>query len=240
MSAPTPISALVHSSTLVTAGVVLLIKFNLYITHERILRVIILIVVLTLLHSGIFSIKEIDLKKVVALSTLNQLSLIMLSLVARVKILTFFHLNTHAVFKRLLFLNVGVLIHLIFSLQDKRRYSLNLRKRRLVMIRMGVSLLALMGFSFFSGFFSKDLILEKNLFSLNRVFYIGLVYSIIGFTFIYRIRILRRMMGFMKIQTLNYRNRRKIVRGRFLILRIMSIFFGKFFLENFFSLKVFF
>jgi NADH-ubiquinone oxidoreductase chain 5 len=96
MAAPTPVSSLVHSSTLVTAGVYLLIRFNFLIKLNYYLLIFSL---LTMLMSGLRALFETDMKKVIALSTLSQLGVMMFSLSVGIKELAFFHLMTHALFK---------------------------------------------------------------------------------------------------------------------------------------------
>lgn len=108
MAAPTPVSSLVHSSTLVTAGVYLLIRFHNLLEYNSYLLVI---SVLTLFMSGLGANYEIDLKKIIALSTLSQLGIIMFILSLGQYEIAFFHLVRHATFKSLLFLCAGYYIH---------------------------------------------------------------------------------------------------------------------------------
>jgi NADH-ubiquinone oxidoreductase chain 5 len=117
MAAPTPVSALVHSSTLVTAGVYLLIRFH-YILLEN--NFLFYVGVFTIFISGLGANFEIDLKKIIALSTLSQLGVIIISLGLGLVELSFFHLLTHALFKSLLFLCAGVYIHGVGDIQDIR------------------------------------------------------------------------------------------------------------------------
>ena len=117
MAAPTPVSALVHSSTLVTAGVYLLIRFR------ELLNINIFLFYLgaiTMFMSGLGANFEIDLKKIIALSTLRQLGVIIFVLALGYKELSFFHLLTHALFKSLLFLCAGAAIHRALDCQDIR------------------------------------------------------------------------------------------------------------------------
>jgi len=160
IAAPTPVSALVHSSTLVTAGVYLLIRFNKILLFRGVDKVLFYVSVLTIFISGLIANFEIDLKKIIALSTLRQLGLIIIILRLGIKILAFYHLLTHAVFKSLLFICAGVIIHLINNNQDIRlRGKLN-EFIPFTIIRFYISRLALMGFPFLAGFYSKDLAIE--------------------------------------------------------------------------------
>merc|ERR1719445_1707380 len=118
MAAPTPVSALVHSSTLVTAGVYLLIRFNYFFIGR-----------ITMLMAGLAAINEIDIKKVIALSTLSQLGVIIITLGLGSPHLSFFHLLSHAYFKAMLFICAGSLIHSIKEYQDIRTISLSERGR---------------------------------------------------------------------------------------------------------------
>jgi len=117
MAAPTPVSSLVHSSTLVTAGVYLLIRFNELLNTSKFLM---LISVLTIFISGVGANFEIDLKKIIALSTLSQLGVIMRIISLGFYELAFYHLITHAIFKSLVFLCAGVFIHSTGDIQDIR------------------------------------------------------------------------------------------------------------------------
>jgi NADH-ubiquinone oxidoreductase chain 5 len=151
---------LVHSSTLVTAGVYLLIRFNKVLLFRGVDKVLFYISILTIFISGFIANFEVDLKKIIALSTLRQLGLIIIILRLGLKILAFYHLLTHAVFKSLLFICAGVMIHLIDNNQDIRlRGKLN-EFIPFTIIRFYISSLALMGFPFLAGFYSKDLIIE--------------------------------------------------------------------------------
>lgn len=119
MAAPTPVSSLVHSSTLVTAGVYLLIRFHGALGPGA-SRGLTLLACLTMFMAGLGANFEMDLKKVIALSTLSQLGLMMAILGMGYPQLAFFHLVTHALFKALLFLCAGALIHTLGDNQDIR------------------------------------------------------------------------------------------------------------------------
>lgn len=160
IAAPTPVSALVHSSTLVTAGVYLIIRFRKFLIETGIRKILLLISVITIFISGLIALYENDLKKIIALSTLRQLGLIIITLRVGLPILSFYHLLTHAIFKSLLFLRVGVIIHIIINNQDVRLMGNLKNKMSFTLIRFQMTLIALIGFPFFSGFYSKDLIME--------------------------------------------------------------------------------
>ena len=172
MAAPTPISSLVHSSTLVTAGIVLILKFidNYY---RMVLAMLLLTVgTMTRTYSGTLRTIEKDLKKLVALSTLNQLSFMFLVLAIRMKQCCFFHLNRHAIFKRLLFLNVGIMIHLSLNQQDKRNFANLLQANTACFLFTRFRLFSLIGVVFTTGFFSKDAVLEGFILCKTGIFYL--------------------------------------------------------------------
>ena len=166
IAAPTPISSLVHSSTLVTAGVFLLFRlsgliseYSLYLVYVRGL--------VTMLVSGIRGVFEVDLKKVIALSTLSQLGLIMIILGGGFRELVIFHLVIHALFKSSIFIGIGCKIHEYRNVQDRRILRTSW-KNPLIEFLFGVTNIALVGFPFISGFFSKDIRLEYFLSFFSR------------------------------------------------------------------------
>ncbi|XP_058448886.1 NADH-ubiquinone oxidoreductase chain 5-like [Malaya genurostris] len=194
IAAPTPVSALVHSSTLVTAGVYLLIRFNILFLNSYISRILLLISGLTIFIAGLGANFEFDLKKIIALSTLRQLGLIIRILSIGYGILAFFHLLTHALFKALLFICAGVIIHCIKNIQDIRFIG-NLRLRMpLVRSCFNIANLALCGIPFLAGFYSKDLILEIVSLSYLNFFSFFLFFST-GLTVCYSFRLVYYLMG---------------------------------------------
>jgi NADH-ubiquinone oxidoreductase chain 5 len=121
MAAPTPVSALVHSSTLVTAGVFLTIRFYPFLHSIKYFNTAILIIaVITILIAGLCATCEHDIKKIIALSTLSQLGLIITRIGLNCPQLAFFHIVTHALFKALLFICAGSYINQHFHTQDLR------------------------------------------------------------------------------------------------------------------------
>jgi NADH-ubiquinone oxidoreductase chain 5 len=187
MAAPTPVSSLVHSSTLVTAGVYLLIRFNFTFNINYYLLIISLI---TLFMSGAGAIIEIDLKKVIALSTLRQLGVMIFVLSIGSEELAFFHLLRHALFKSLLFLCAGFYIHSNCNWQDSRVFSNRFFLYPVFSFFFSVASLSLCGFPFLSGFYSKDLILELFFYGFNY-FFIFLILSLATLlTLLYRLRLI--------------------------------------------------
>ena len=160
IAAPTPVSALVHSSTLVTAGVYLLIRFNFILANSSYSTVLIIIGIITILIAGATALYEIDIKKVIALSTLRQLGVIITILGLNSPILAYFHLLSHAYFKAMLFICAGIVIHNMKDYQDIRKISLMLHNIPLVYRIIIVANIRLCGLPFLRGFYSKDLILE--------------------------------------------------------------------------------
>nr|YP_007474954.1 NADH dehydrogenase subunit 5 [Asiotmethis zacharjini]AFR34265.1 NADH dehydrogenase subunit 5 [Asiotmethis zacharjini] len=160
MAAPTPVSALVHSSTLVTAGVYLLIRFSPMLDMYGFGWFLLLIGCVTMFMAGLGANFEFDLKKIIALSTLSQLGLMMSILAMGYPKLAFFHLLTHALFKALLFMCAGSMIHNLKDTQDIRFMGSIVYFMPLTSVCFNVSSLSLCGLPFLAGFYSKDLILE--------------------------------------------------------------------------------
>nr|QRW36274.1 NADH dehydrogenase subunit 5 [Deronectes moestus] len=188
MAAPTPVSALVHSSTLVTAGVYLLIRFSGSFS-DSLMFYLLIIGVLTMFMSGLGANFEFDLKKIIALSTLSQLGLMMSTLAMGYYKLAFFHLLTHAMFKALLFMCAGSLIHNLKDNQDIRFMGNLMIFMPLTCISMNISNLALCGMPFLAGFYSKDLILEFiSMSNINLLIYL-LFFLSTGLTVCYSFRL---------------------------------------------------
>nr|UPX88324.1 NADH dehydrogenase subunit 5 [Coenosia pumila] len=194
MAAPTPVSALVHSSTLVTAGVYLLIRFNILLSYSWLGNLLLLISGLTMFMSGLGANYEFDLKKIIALSTLSQLGLMMSILSMGFYKLAFFHLLTHALFKALLFMCAGAIIHNMNNNQDIRLMGGLSMMMPLSAACFNVANLALCGMPFLAGFYSKDLILEMVSLSYINMFSFFLFFFSTGLTVCYSFRLLYYMM----------------------------------------------
>nr|UFZ13106.1 NADH dehydrogenase subunit 5 [Protohermes spectabilis] len=204
MAAPTPVSALVHSSTLVTAGVYLLIRFNILMVGNFMGMILLLIGCLTMFMAGIGANFEFDLKKIIALSTLSQLGLMMSILAMGFPILAYFHLLTHALFKALLFMCAGSVIHNMGNCQDIRFMGGLVIQMPLTLGCMNIANLALCGTPFLAGFYSKDLILEMvSLSYLNWIIYL-LYFISTGLTVCYSFRLIYySMTGTFNFKSLN-------------------------------------
>nr|ARH54241.1 NADH dehydrogenase subunit 5 [Cteniopus sp. AH-2016] len=188
MAAPTPVSSLVHSSTLVTAGVYLLIRFNFTFSYN-LSYILLFIASMTMFMSGIGASFEFDLKKIIALSTLSQLGLMMSILALGSYKLAFFHLLTHALFKALLFMCAGNVIHNLGNCQDIRFMGGLVNFMPLTCVYFNVCSLSLCGLPFLSGFYSKDLIAEvMSMGYLNFYIYV-IFYLSIGLTVCYSVRL---------------------------------------------------
>ena len=160
MEGPTPISALIHAATMVTAGIFMVARMSpLYELSETALNFILIIGSITALFMGLLGLIQNDIKRVVAYSTLSQLGYMTVALGASAYSAAIFHLMTHAFFKALLFLAAGSVIIAMHHEQDMRKMG---GLRKYMPITHWTSLigsLALIGFPFFSGFFSKDSII---------------------------------------------------------------------------------
>nr|QUM11271.1 NADH dehydrogenase subunit 5 [Nysius cymoides] len=188
MAAPTPVSALVHSSTLVTAGVYLMIRFNcLFMYYD--MSLFLFISVLTMFMSGLGAVFEYDIKKIIALSTLSQLGLMMSILFMGFPTVSFFHLLTHAFFKALLFLCAGLIIHCVNDVQDIRFMGGLINILPFTISCFGISNFSLCGLPFLSGFYSKDLVLELMTMNMFNIFIYIIFYLSIGLTVCYSVRL---------------------------------------------------
>lgn len=240
ISAPTPVSALVHSSTLVTAGVYLLFRFNNLLIRFEIRKLLLYISVFTIFIAGLIANFEIDLKKIIALSTLRQLGLIIIILRLGLKFLAFYHLLTHAVFKSLLFICAGIIIHFIDNNQDIRFYGKLSEFIPFTIIRFYISSMALIGFPFIAGFYSKDLIIERIYIINFNIFIIIFIILSISFTVSYSLRLIYyiffREFKWVRLNNIKENLLINISIVLLLLLRIFggSIFFWICFFDNYF------
>jgi len=157
MAGPTPVSALIHAATMVTAGVYMIARLDvLYALAPGALAVVAVIGTLTALFAAVIATAQTDIKKVLAYSTISQLGYMFLGLGVGASGAAIFHLVTHAFFKALLFLGAGSVIHGLGGEQDMRRMGGLRGPMRTTFATMAVGTLAIAGVPPFSGFFSKD------------------------------------------------------------------------------------
>lgn len=227
IAAPTPVSALVHSSTLVTAGVYLIIRYNKVLIGRGVNMLLFFLSILTIFIAGLIANVENDLKKIIALSTLSQLGLIIIILSVGCNIVAFFHLLTHAIFKSLLFICAGVVIHLIVNNQDIRFFGNLNEVIPFTMMRFFISNLALCGFPFLAGFYSKDLIIEIIYFYRVNIFMLIFILVSLILTVIYSVRLFYYLF-FNHMKFFRYRKIREgdLIRVSIFILIIFSIIIG--------------
>jgi proton-translocating NADH-quinone oxidoreductase chain L len=233
MEGPTPVSALIHAATMVTAGVFVLIRFSPILEYSfDVLIIVSTIGCLTAFFAGTIGLFQYDLKRVIAYSTCSQLGYMVMACGMSVYSASMFHLMTHAFFKALLFLGAGSVIHGMADEQDMRKMGGLLKLMPFTYISMSIGSLALMGFPFTAGFYSKDFILEA---VKSQVFFDGLFCYYLGVfgafcTAYYSLRAL--YMTFI-VQTKSYK---KIIMGvhdaplqmgiPLFILALASIFIG--------------
>jgi NADH-ubiquinone oxidoreductase chain 5 len=175
IAAPVAVSALVHSSALVTAGVYLVIRFS-SVFNDSLNSLLLFISGLTIFMAGVGANFKYELKKIIALSTLSQLGLMIGIVSFGFPGLAFSHLLTHALFKALLFICAGVVIHVVKDSQDIRFIGNVSFQLPFTSSCLGVSSFALCGMPFFTGFYSKDLILEMVLLGYVNFFWIFIVF----------------------------------------------------------------
>nr|QKK69292.1 NADH dehydrogenase subunit 5 [Anterhynchium (Dirhynchium) sp. QHZ-2020] len=235
MAAPTPVSSLVHSSTLVTAGVYLMIRFNMFMV-EFLGNYLLLISSFTMLMSGFVANFENDLKKIIALSTLSQLGLMMSILSLGEVSVGFFHLIMHALFKSLLFMCSGIVIHMMLNNQDIRLMGGLIKFYPFLSVIFIFSSMSLCGLPFLSGFYSKDLIMELFLMKKMNLFSLIMIFISTMFTVSYSIRLIF-LVNLNSLNELNFLMVKKedlFMSLSMVILFIFSILGGFIFMNMFF------
>lgn len=176
MAGPTPVSALIHAATMVTAGVYMVTRLSFLYDHAPLaMHVVAVIGLFTAIFAASIGILQNDIKRVFAYSTVSQLGYMFLALGLGAYSAGIFHLMTHAFFKALLFLGAGSVIHALAGEQDMRHMG-GLRKAMpITFVTLGIASLAISGFPFFSGFFSKDAILSAAYTHAPWMFWIGAI-----------------------------------------------------------------
>lgn len=233
MEGPTPVSALIHAATMVTAGVYLLIRTSPLIEYSSTVLILILWVgTITTIFSSIIGLFQQDIKKVIAYSTMSQLGMMVLAIGLSSYNIALFHLINHAFYKGLLFLGAGSVIHSISDNQDFRKYGGIILFLPLTYSVILIASLSLVAFPFMSGFYSKDFILETSYgqfyFSSFIIYYLATIGAI--FTTLYSVKIL--FLTFLSKPNGFLIDYKQIDQGDFflnlplVVLAIFSIFFG--------------
>lgn len=188
MAGPTPVSALIHAATMVTAGIYLVLRSNVLFTlAPQTLEVVGIIGLATALFAATIGLAQNDIKKVLAYSTVSQLGYMFLALGVMGYTSSFFHVLTHAFFKALLFLGAGSVIHAMSNEQDMRRMG-GLRKALpITFLTMLIGCLAISGIPPFAGFFSKDEILSHVYEHSKVMWVIGLFTSFLTAFYMFRL-----------------------------------------------------
>ena len=176
MAGPTPVSALIHAATMVTAGIYMITRTNIFYTHSEIAQTVVAIIgISTALLAATIAIKQNDIKKVLAYSTVSQLGYMFLGLGVGAYSGAVFHVITHAFFKALLFLAAGSVIHAMHHEQDIRKMGGLKSKLPITHITFLIGCIAIAGVPPFSGFFSKDEILAAA-YAKNPIYwFLGLI-----------------------------------------------------------------
>ncbi|HMZ89126.1 MAG TPA: NADH-quinone oxidoreductase subunit L [Chitinophagales bacterium] len=188
MAGPTPVSALIHAATMVTAGIYMIVRSNLMFSEaELTMQVITVVGIVTSIFAGAIALKQNDIKKVLAYSTVSQLGLMFFAIGVGAYEAAMFHLVTHAFFKALLFLSAGSVIHGMGGEQDIRKMGGLRSYMKVTHWVFGFGVLAIMAVPPFSGFFSKDTILAAAYVKSPVLWVIGLVSGL--FTAYYMMRL---------------------------------------------------
>src|ERR1700754_761513 len=193
MEGPTPVSALIHAATMVTAGVYLLMRSSPLIEYSTIVLILCLwLGAITTVFSSLIGLFQQDIKKVIAYSTMSQLGMMVIAIGLSSYNLALFHLVNHAFYKGLLFLGAGAVIHAVADNQDFRKYGGLRPFLPLTYSVMLIASLSLVAFPFMTGFYSKDFILES---AYGQFYFSGTVIYIIAtigamFTTLYSVKVL--------------------------------------------------
>jgi NADH-ubiquinone oxidoreductase chain 5 len=233
MEGPTPVSALIHAATMVTAGVYLLMRASPLIEYSSTVLILCLWVgAITTIFSSLIGLFQQDIKKVIAYSTMSQLGMMIIAVGLSSYNIALFHLINHAFYKGLLFLGAGAVIHSMADNQDFRKYGGLRPFLPLTYSVMLIASLSLVAFPFMTGFYSKDFILESSYgqfyFSSTAVYFIATIGAM--FTTLYSVKVL--YLTFLTSPNgplINYKQVHEsdiFMSLPLIILAIFSIFFG--------------
>lgn len=236
MEGPTPVSALIHAATMVTAGVYLLMRVSPLIEYSSTVLILCLWVGgITTVFSSLVGLFQQDIKKVIAYSTMSQLGMMVIAIGLSSYNIALFHLVNHAFYKGLLFLGAGAVIHAVADNQDFRKYGGLITYLPLTYSVMLIASLSLVAIPFMSGFYSKDLILESayGQYHLSSIIVYFIASIGVMFTTLYSIKVL--YLTFLSNPNgplVNYKQAQAAHEGDIymsmplIILAIFSIFFG--------------
>nr|YP_009629606.1 NADH dehydrogenase subunit 5 [Lecanora cinereofusca]QBP39491.1 NADH dehydrogenase subunit 5 [Lecanora cinereofusca] len=233
MEGPTPVSALIHAATMVTAGVYLLMRASPLIEYSSTVLILCLwIGSITTVFSSLIGLFQQDIKKVIAYSTMSQLGMMVIAVGLSSYNVALFHLVNHAFYKGLLFLGAGAVIHAVADNQDFRKYGGLITFLPLTYSVMLIASLSLVAFPFMTGFYSKDFILESAYGQFHFSGIIAYVIATIGaiFTTLYSVKVL--YLTFLTNANGPLINYKKAHEGDIfmslplIVLAIFSIFFG--------------
>ena len=233
MEGPTPVSALIHAATMVTAGVYLLMRSSPLIEYSNTVLLLCLWVgAITTVFSSLIGLFQQDIKKVIAYSTMSQLGMMVIAIGLSSYNVAIFHLVNHAFYKGLLFLGAGAVIHAVADNQDFRRYGGLRSFLPLTYSVMLIASLSLVAFPFMTGFYSKDFIIESAYgqfcFSSIVVYFISTIGAM--FTTLYSVKVL--YLTFLTNPNgpiVNYKHAHEgdiFMSMPLIILAVFSIFFG--------------
>jgi NADH-quinone oxidoreductase subunit L len=188
MAGPTPVSALIHAATMVTAGIYMIARSSILFTLAPLtMHIIAIIGLATAIVAALIALTQTDIKKVLAYSTVSQLGYMFLGLGVGAYTGAFFHLMTHAFFKALLFLGAGSVIHGVSGEQDMRKMGGLKGKLPITFITMLVGTLAISGIPPFAGFFSKDEILAHAFAESPTLYVIGVIGAMLTAFYMFRL-----------------------------------------------------